>query len=70
MGLTEVDDNGNWELKGVEWSQIKPGAVITEQVWKKLYAALCKLKDYEETGLCPDEIGRMKTEGEKDVGND
>lgn len=32
MGLTEVDDNGNWKLKGMEWSQIKPGAVITVQV--------------------------------------
>ena len=39
--------------------------MITEQVWEKLYGALWKLKDYEDTGLCPDEIGRMKTEGEK-----
>lgn len=36
MGLTEVDDNGNWKLKGMEWSQIKPGAVITVPVWEKL----------------------------------
>lgn len=36
MGLTEVDDNGNWKLKGMEWKQIKPGAVITVPVWEKL----------------------------------
>lgn len=30
MGLIEKNDNGSWKLKGVEWSQIKPGAVITD----------------------------------------
>ena len=29
-------DNGSWKLKGVEWKQIKPGAVITVPVWEKL----------------------------------
>lgn len=62
MGLIEVDDNGNWKLKGVRWSQIKPGAVITVQVWAKLYAALCKLKDYEETGLMPDGVKKLNEE--------
>lgn len=28
MGLIEKNDNGSWKLKGVGWSQIKPGAVI------------------------------------------
>lgn len=62
MGLTEVDDNGNWKLKGMEWSQIKPGAVITEKVWKKLCGALWKLKDYEETGLMPDGVKKLNEE--------
>lgn len=62
MGLIEKNDNGSWKLKGVEWSQIKPGAVITEQVWKKLYAALWKLKDYEETGLSPDQVSELQNE--------
>ena len=62
MGLTEVDDNGNWKLKGMEWSQIKPGAVITEKVWKKLCGALWKLKNYEETGLMPDKVLELNEE--------
>ena len=62
MGLIEKNDNGSWKLKGVEWKQIKPGAVITEQVWKKLYAALWKLKDYEETGLMPDKVLELNEE--------
>ncbi len=70
MRLTEKTDSGNWCLRDVPWSDLKPGVVLTEKVWEKLYGALWKLKDYEDTGLCPDEIERMKTEWGKDVGND
>lgn len=62
MRLTEKRDNGSWKLKGVEWSQIKPGAVITDQVWEKLYGALLKLKDYEKTGLSPDQVSELQNE--------
>lgn len=62
MGLIEKNDNGSWKLKGVEWSQIKPGAVITDQVWEKLYGALLKLKDYEKTGLSPDQVSELQNE--------
>ena len=62
MGLIEKNDNGSWKLKGVEWSQIKPGAVITEQVWEKLYGALWKLKGYEETGFSPDQVSELQDE--------
>jgi hypothetical protein len=58
--LTEKRNNGSWGLKGVDWKQITPGAEITDEVWRKLYGALCRLKDYEDTGLMPDEIERMK----------
>lgn len=34
MGLIEKNDNGSWKLKGVGWSQIKPGAVI--KIWRRL----------------------------------
>ena len=57
MKLTEKKDNGHWSLKGVSWDDLKPGAVLTEKVWQKLYGALWKLKDYEDTGVDPDEIG-------------
>lgn len=57
MRLTERKDNGHWSLKGVSWDDLKPGAVLTEKVWQKLYGALWKLKDYEDTGVDPFEIG-------------
>ena len=46
----------------MDWKQITPGAEITDEVWRKLYGALCRLKDYEDTGLMPDEIERMRKE--------
>lgn len=32
MGLIAKNDNGSWKLKGVGWSQIKPGVVIKIEV--------------------------------------
>lgn len=58
--LTEKINNWRWRLKGVDRKQITPDAEITDEVWRKLYGALCRLKDYEDTGLMPDEIERMK----------
>lgn len=54
--LTEKDGRGNWQLKGLSWESLHPGEVISKPVNEKLYGALCKLKDYEDTDLAPDEI--------------
>ena len=62
MRLTEKRDNGSWKLKGVEWKQIAPGAVITKKTWEELYGALWKLKDYEETGFSPDQVSELQDE--------
>ena len=56
MRLTEKTDSGNWCLRDVPWDQLKPGVVITKKIWEKLYGALWKLKDYEDTGLSPEEV--------------
>lgn len=65
--LTEKRDSGSWGLKGVDWKQIAPGAKITDEVWRKLYGALYKLKDYEDTGLMPDEIGKLNAETQEEA---
>jgi len=57
--LTEKDDLGNWCLKGVRWEQLREGQVITKEVSERLYGALCKLKDYEDTGCIPDGIADL-----------
>ena len=57
--LTQRDDQGNWCLKGVKWDQLRAGSTITKDVAEKLYGALCKLKDYENTDLSPEEVERV-----------
>ena len=54
--LTEKDDLGNWCLKGVRWEQLRAGQTITKDVAEKLYGALCKLRDYEDTGASPGDV--------------
>lgn len=61
MRLTEKDDMGHWFLKGLEWGQLREGQVITKAVAQKLYGALCKLKDYEDTGGSPNYIEDVVT---------
>ena len=59
MRLTEKKDSGHWCLRDVPWSDLKPGVVLSEKTWEKLYGALWKLKDYEDAGKSPDEIKSM-----------
>lgn len=54
--LTENNGKGFWCLKDVPWQQLRPPATITKYVWERLYGALRKLKDYEDTGLSPKEV--------------
>lgn len=57
--LTEKDDQGNWRLKGVRWAQLHEGQVITGELREKLYGALCKLMEYEDTGMDPEEVEEL-----------
>ncbi len=57
--LTQRDDQGNWCLKGVKWDKLRAGSTITKDVAEKLYGALCKLRDYENTDFSPEEVERV-----------
>ena len=57
--LTEKDDQGNWHLKGVRWEQLHEGQVITGELREKLYGALWKLMEYEDTGVDPEEVEEL-----------
>lgn len=54
--LIESDDLGNWGVKGLPWNKLHVGEVITREVHNKLYGCLCKLKDYESSGLSPEQV--------------
>ncbi|CCY10982.1 putative uncharacterized protein [Clostridium sp. CAG:81] len=59
MRLTEKKDNGHWILKDVSWDELKPGVVLTKEIWK--------LKDYEDTGLMPNEVTALNVETQKEA---
>lgn len=44
----------------MKWQQLYTGQTITKEVQEKLYAALFKLMEYEESGLTPDEVKELK----------
>ncbi len=54
--LTEKDSNGSWALKGIPWKSLSEGQIITKDISTRIYGALCKLKDYEDTGLSPEDV--------------
>lgn len=58
--LTEQDEQGNWCVKGLPWKDTYVGQIITENTSEKTYSALCKLKEYEESGLDPEETYSLK----------
>ena len=60
--LTEKDIQGNWGLKGIRWEQLHEGQVITGELWEKLYGALWKLMEYEDTGMEPEEVEKLHNE--------
>lgn len=57
--LIETDSQGNWALSGVAWKSLYAGQIITDGMWEKLYGALWKLMEYENTGFSPDQISDM-----------
>lgn len=57
--LIEKDDQGNWCFKGVRWEQLRAGQAITKEVSERLYGALCKLKDYEDTECSPKDVENL-----------
>lgn len=58
--LTQKDEQGNWSLKGVTWESLYEGQVITKELRERLYGALWKLMEYEDTGLTPEEVEQLK----------
>lgn len=53
--ITEKSKTGLWHLRGVSWEQLRTGHKITKTVSEKIYGVLCKLKDYEDSGMNPDQ---------------
>ncbi len=62
--LTERDASGRWQVKGIPWEKLQEGEVITKETSQLLYGSLCKLKDYEDSGMRPEQVTGLKDEAE------
>lgn len=56
MRLTDQDDKGNWCLEGLQWERLRAGETITEEMSQIIHEALCKLREYENTEMTPEEV--------------
>lgn len=63
--LTERDKVGNWGLKRTQWENLLIGVPITQETYEALYGALCKLRDYEDTGLSPSEVEELRRQQDR-----
>lgn len=63
--LTQKDEQGNWCLKGMHWEDFRPGKTITKEMCEQIYGALWRLMEYEDTGLSPEDVGRVNEEQRK-----
>lgn len=54
--LIERDESGFWSLKGVNWRKLQEGATVTKTASQSIYGALAKLRDYEASGMDPDQV--------------
>lgn len=66
--LTQKDEQGNWSLRGVPWEYLYEGKIITKELWERLYGALWKLMEYEDTGLTPEEAEELDSFERSQVG--
>lgn len=55
---------GSWMLKGLEWNDLNT-CNLPVPAQQAIYGALCKLKDYEESGMDPDQVAGMKESCER-----
>lgn len=62
--MTEKDATGRWRVKGMPWERLQAGQVITEEASQVLYGCLCRLKDYEDSGMGPDQLKGLQYKAE------
>ena len=66
--LTKKDKQGRWSLLDFPWHELHSGAVLSVRLAEALYGALCKLKDYEDTGMNPEDVRKLDDFEQSQVG--
>lgn len=62
--LTQKEESGRWQVKGIPWEKLREGEAITKEISQIPYGCFCKLKDYEDRGMSPDQVMGLKDEAE------
>lgn len=62
--LTQKKASGWWTVKGIPWEKLQEREAVTKEVSQILYGCLCKLKDYEDSGMSPEQVMGLKDEAE------
>lgn len=70
VGRLTEKEGSSWHLKNVPWKSLGEGQIISKDVSERVYGALCKLKDYEDTEKAPDEIGLLKYHHDEQIKNE
>lgn len=60
MMLTNSKSDGTWSVIGSDGEEIP-----WKDIPNELYGAICKLRDYEKTGLSPDTIAITRDENKR-----
>lgn len=60
VGRLTEKEGSSWHLKNVPWESLGEGQIISKDVSERVYGALCRLKDYEDTGLSPEDVERLQ----------
>lgn len=60
MTLTKTKPDGSWSVIGSDGEEIP-----WKDIPNELYGAICKLRDYEKTGLSPDTIAITRDENKR-----
>lgn len=58
--LTKTKPDGSWSVIGSDGEEIP-----WKDIPNELYGAICKLRDYEKTGLSPDTIAITRDENKR-----
>ena len=67
--LTQKTESGKWQVRGLPWEKLREGETIAKETSQLMYGCLCKLKDYEDTGMNPDQLGNWWYELEEMAGH-
>ncbi len=60
--LIQKEKSGRWQVKGIPWENLQAGEVITKETSQLLYGCLCRLKDYDDSGMSPEQVMALKDE--------